>query len=85
MTDTPTDALIVLPPEPGFLTAMEGVRTIPWQPDGAGFTLHDLGQRLRNKQPVVAWLQQFNLELNVIQTDDVGTWFRLTTIEGGTQ
>lgn len=79
---TRTDAVLLLPPEPGRLTTMEGVKTVPWQPDGVGFTVSDLNDRLRAKQPVVGWLRQFDLELDVIETNEAGTWFHLTSIEG---
>ena len=79
-----TYALLLLLPavEDGLLTSMEGTRTVPWEPDDPkGFTLHALGQRLRRKQPVVAWLRERGLELNVEQTNNRGVWFRLTSIE----
>jgi len=82
-TMTATNALLLLPAvEDGLLTSMEGTRTVPWEPDDPkGFTLHALGQRLRRKQPVAAWLRERGLELNVEQTNNRGVWFRLTSIE----
>ena len=80
---TEVNALLLLPAtEEGKLTTMEGVSSVPWQPDDPnGFTVHDLGLRLRRKQPVVAWLRERGLELEVEQTNVLGTWFRLTNIE----
>jgi hypothetical protein len=79
---TEVNALLLLPPEGvGNLTSIEGTATVPWEPnDPAGFTLHELGQRFRRMQPVVAWLRERGLEIEVERKDDEGTWFRLTSL-----
>lgn len=78
MTDLP---VLCLPPEPGRLVPMANLETIPWEPNG-GFTVEELGERLRNRQPFAAWLEEYGLELwgvDAPQGQEYGSWYVLVT------
>lgn len=51
-----------LPPEPGMMTTMANVKNTPWQPD-SGFSVWELGQRLRHGRPYAKWLDIMDMEL----------------------
>ena len=81
MATKEVNALLLLPAnEDGHLTTIEGTDSVPWEPDDpSGFTVHELGQRFRRKMPVVDWLRERGLEIEVVQTNGIGTFFRLTS------
>lgn len=54
---------------------MEHLADVPFDPEG--FTVYELGLRLRHGGETVAWLKQFGLEIDVLRVDQYGTWFEL--------
>lgn len=68
--------VLLMPPLPGRLTTMRNRKLVPWNPHG-GFTVSDLGKRLRGGLPYKRWLEEFGLELVTLGTDDHGTWYEL--------
>lgn len=75
------NALLLLPAnEDGLLTTVDGVESVPWEVDEPnGFTVHELGQRMRRKMPIVAWLRERGLNIEVEAKNNLGVWFRLTS------
>jgi len=73
--------ILLLPHHPaGRLTGMAGAgfHTIPWEPNG-GFTVDELGQRLRHHGETEQWLAQWHLSLVESHVDDFGTYYELRT------
>jgi len=60
----------------GRLTTMSDPSEVPWNPD-FGFTVSELGIRLRNGGETVKWLKSFGMYLEVLRVDHAGTWFEL--------
>lgn len=63
------------------LTTMGNHETIPWEPHG-GFTVQELGVRLRSGAPYAAWLEEHNLELWGVDSpidEEYGSWYVLVT------
>lgn len=71
--------ILLLPHHPaGRLTGMAHLALIPWKPHD-GFTVDELGQRLRHHGETEQWLAQWHLTLVPTKTDEWGQWYELRT------
>lgn len=72
--------VLILPHHPaGRLTGWSHLKAIPWESNG-GFTVDELGQRLKHHGETEQWLAQWHLSLVESHRDDVGIYYELRTV-----
>ena len=72
--------VLILPHHPaGRLTGWSNLKAIPWEANG-GFTVDELGQRLKHHGETEQWLAQWHLALVEDHVDDVGIYYELRTV-----